>query len=234
MYTSAANTSAATWPRPSSTSVHATDSSRRKPRWSTSANIGTTTVDALLHFGFKSSVSIEPDRRNVRLLRMNLLINDLQDRATVVNSAASDFDGSLRLQRHDSNFGDSRVFAGATDGEAVDAFRIDTVLAQRDIDPRTVGLLWIDVQGHEAQVLRGASTLITAGVPVVLEYGMMDSDDLDELEALAAANYSHVVDVRKIAAYPDRADAIIDSSELRQLRDSFGLARQTDLLLVRK
>ena len=44
------------------------------------ANIGTTTIPALLSHGFETAVAIEPEPENVRVLRMNVLLNDLEDR----------------------------------------------------------------------------------------------------------------------------------------------------------
>jgi len=41
-----------------------------------------------------------------------------------------------------------------------------------------LGLVWLDVQGHEGEVLAGARTLLESRVPVVMEYssGMLDAD----------------------------------------------------------
>jgi len=200
------------------------------------ANIGTTTVDALRHFGFQNCLSIEPDSRNLSLLRMNILLNDLWERATIVHAAASDDDETtVTLVRDKSNFGDSRITSDtpAGDGETVATVRIDTVLAEHDIEPGQVGLLWIDVQGHEAHVLRGASALIRDGVPIVVEYGMADGRDLDDLEAMAREHYTHVLNVRTLATNPDSSAATLDSADLPQLRDRYGPGRYTDLLLVR-
>ena len=58
------------------------------------AHIGTSTISALAHHGFERAVSIEPDRDNLRLLRANLALNGLEERATVVPAAVSEFPGS--------------------------------------------------------------------------------------------------------------------------------------------
>lgn len=44
------------------------------------SNIGTSTIDALMHFGFSRAVCFEPDVKNRKLLRLNLLLNDLDGR----------------------------------------------------------------------------------------------------------------------------------------------------------
>lgn len=200
------------------------------------ANIGTTTVDALRQFGFRHAVSFEPDPRNVRLLRTNLLLNDLCDRATVVPAAASDTETVLTLVRHEANSGDSRVGTdpGASAGETVEAMRLDTALARHGVSPLEIGLLWIDVQGHEAYVLRGAPSVVAAGVPIVFEYGMLADTDLDDLEAMAKEHYTHIVDIRRLAANPNSTGAIFDSCDLPRLRDVYSTYDHTDLLLVRR
>ncbi|MGH9164511.1 MAG: hypothetical protein ACRDZW_03220, partial [Acidimicrobiales bacterium] len=53
------------------------------------ANIGTSTVDALLHFGFGRAVCVEPDAANLRLLRLNVTLNGLEDRVEILPLALS-------------------------------------------------------------------------------------------------------------------------------------------------
>ena len=57
------------------------------------ANIGTTTVSALLHGPFASAICFEPERQNLVDLRLNLLLNGLEDRATAIGVALSDQSG---------------------------------------------------------------------------------------------------------------------------------------------
>lgn len=123
------------------------------------ANIGTTCLPALT-IGFESAVAVEPEPRNVLLLRANAALNGLADRLRVVEAAASDEDGQVPLALHPTNSGGHRVKPG---GALVPAVRLDTLLA--DVD---VGLLWIDAQGHERAILDGAGELAQR-VPVIVE-----------------------------------------------------------------
>ncbi|HEX2149616.1 MAG TPA: FkbM family methyltransferase, partial [Actinomycetota bacterium] len=139
------------------------------------ANIGISTLDALLHFGFKEAVCFEPDSRNLRLLRLNLVYNDLDDRATVHRMALSDSDGEGVIERAGSNFGDSQLVAGdpqasGADRETVSTRRLDSLIEAGELDPTRIGLVWIDAQGHDPYVLAGALKVLEAGVPVVVEY----------------------------------------------------------------
>jgi FkbM family methyltransferase len=198
------------------------------------ANIGTTTIDALLHFGFARTISFEPDARNVRLLRMNLLLNDLQDRSAVHAAAVSDRDGELHLQQQDGNFGDSRVSTDATsDGQAVPCLRLDTLVGDGSIDLDALGLVWMDAQGHDPRVLAGASTITGAGIPIVVEYwpdGLGTGEELALLEDIVGSRYSRFVDLRELTA---GRPAIFDTSAVTMLRTRYGPAQHTDLLLLR-
>lgn len=197
------------------------------------ANIGTTTIDALLHFGFAKTISFEPDARNVRLLRMNLLLNDLQERSTVHAAAVSDRDGELHLQQQDGNFGDSRVSIDATGGQAVPCVRLDTLVADGSLDLDSLGLVWMDAQGHDPRVLAGASTITGAGIPIVVEYwpdGLGTGEERDLLEEIVRSRYTRFVDLRELTA---GREAIFDTADVTGLRERYGKAQHTDLLLLR-
>jgi FkbM family methyltransferase len=73
--------------------------------------------------------------------------------------ALSDADGEVRLETPEEfagNQGTARVTAGV--GTAVRAARLDTLLAGRE-----VGVMKVDVEGHELSVFRGAAESLAAG-----------------------------------------------------------------------
>ena len=83
------------------------------------ANIGTTTVNALGGLAMRRAACFEPLPANLALLRQNLLLNGLLDRAEVVASALSDREGSTRLPGGAAkNPSDSRVRVGGSAGAA--------------------------------------------------------------------------------------------------------------------
>ncbi|MEJ7784689.1 MAG: FkbM family methyltransferase [Solirubrobacteraceae bacterium] len=70
-----------------------------------------------------------------------------------------------------------RVGAGApafsTSSDAtvqVPSRRLDSLIEADSVDLDEIGLVWIDVQGHEGHVLAGASTLLAAQLPIVCDY----------------------------------------------------------------
>lgn len=202
------------------------------------ANIGISTLDALLHFGFEEAICLEPDSRNMRLLRMNLALNDLDDRVEVRRIAVSDVDGEGVIQRASANFGDTRLLNGdasSVDVETVTTRSIDSLVAEGLIDVARIGLLWIDVQGHDPFVLAGARSLIEADVPVVVEYwpeGMIASGSFDLFSSVVRELFTTVVDLRR------RCEGAADggrfpADQIDRLRDRYIGAEFTDLLLLR-
>ena len=149
-----------------------------RPGWflDVGANIGTETVSALMSGRFAHAIAIEPESRNNRLLRANLVINGLADRVTVYDVAASNASGPAVLRLSESNRGDHRVsptgapIDGHEAGEVVQTSRLDDLLRVGDVRPQDVALVWVDTQGYDGFVLDGARSLIEARIPFVIEF----------------------------------------------------------------
>jgi FkbM family methyltransferase len=174
------------------------------------ANIGAASVLALGRHGFKGALAVEPNSANVALLRANLAVNGLEGRCTVVTAAAGGAEGQAELELSPDNFGDHRVrHAGAGPGEfqeeqratsTVPVRRLDSLLESEGLTPADVGLLWVDVQGYEGQVLEGATALLRGRVPVVIEfwpYGLRRAEGLDFLCDLLDRHFDHFVDLHR-------------------------------------
>jgi FkbM family methyltransferase len=73
------------------------------------ANIGTETVPALLRHGFSAAVCVEPDPNNHRLLRSNLVLNAVDDKAVALQMGASDHCGASTLARVPQSGGNSYI-----------------------------------------------------------------------------------------------------------------------------
>ncbi|MEX0790163.1 MAG: FkbM family methyltransferase [Actinomycetota bacterium] len=206
------------------------------------ANIGISTLDALLHFGFEKAVCFEPDSRNFRILKMNLVLNDLDEKVSAHRMALSNCEGERLLQRTDGNSGDSQLVTptdaggpGGGDREMCEITRLDCYLDAHPGLLEQIGLLWIDAQGHDPLVLQGAERLMKRGTPVVVEYwpkGLRAHSALDLFETLAGDNYSSVVDLR-VLSDGNLAQATIPTSEIRSLRGYYLDEEFTDLLLLK-
>lgn len=171
------------------------------------ANIGYHTVQMLQRYGAGSIVAVEPNPDNCRLLEQNVLENGVADRVRLLPMALSDREGVVQLEISGSNSGDHRVRvadAPTTGPEAsrdtidVRAATFDSLVEAGDIDLDAVGLIWMDAQGHEGQILTGATRLLASGIPVMMEYwphGLRRAGGLDTLHELLAATYTHVIDL---------------------------------------
>ena len=159
------------------------------------ANIGTTTVAALRRHGFASAVAIEPSSETSRTLRLNVAVNDLDDRVQALPFAVGDVEGVAGLDMS-RDPGRHRLADATEAGAEVEVVTLDALVRRGVVDPARVGLLWIDVQGHEPQVLAGASALIGAAVPVVATIRAQAPWPPELIEQTTAA-YTHVVELRK-------------------------------------
>ncbi len=159
------------------------------------ANIGTATLCALKRFGAATTLALEPHPANFRLLRMNLIANDVDELVLPLQVAVSDDEGELELEVSSHNIGDHRVRTGTETGPGaireaerttirVPAITLDIAVERAQIDPAAIGLVWIDVQGHEPQVLLGADAVVGARVPILIEYWPYGLDRAGGLEAL--------------------------------------------------
>ncbi len=138
------------------------------------ANIGTVALPLVREGWFPAAVAVEPEPRNFRLLSDNIRLNRLGGRIQALNIALSDHEGTMKLQLSADNFGDNRIVVGEAEAgwETVDVpvRRLDDVLKDRGIAPKDVGLIWMDVQGHEYHVLKGAERLLSGDAPLLMEF----------------------------------------------------------------
>lgn len=162
------------------------------------ANIGTTCLRAVARYGFSRAIAVEPEPRNSRALRAAAALNDID--ITVVEAAAGAEPGQARLETH-SNSGGHHVGDFGTPVRLVPADSL--------ADPSEVGLVWIDVERFEREVLAGAPALLAAGVPLVIE-----------------VKRSH------IAAIRDQIAAVSLEREIADLRPTGGESKLTDILIL--
>jgi FkbM family methyltransferase len=172
------------------------------------ANIGTTTVPAIMDHRFARAVALEPEPQSLLTLRLNLLLNGLEERATALGAAVSNHSGTSKLVVNPHRGGESWI---ATDDDRLErrdedtgvvdvpTVTLDELAADGVFDPDDVGLLWIDAQAHEGHILEGASCLVERGVPVVFEWDPKALDQLGDrgkLQDAVAEHYTQFIDLR--------------------------------------
>ncbi len=137
------------------------------------ANIGTQLVYAMRLGPFGHAVAFEPEPGNAALLRMNVDANGLRERVSLVAQALGSRQGSAQLHLHPRNKGAHAIgTAPSMDGTqsvTVTVTRLDEALTALAVAPERIGLIWIDVEGAEFEVLKGLGGLL-GRAPLVIEY----------------------------------------------------------------
>ncbi len=175
------------------------------------ANIGTTAIPVVAKYGGLRVLAFEPEPLNCKLFKCNVILNGLEDRIQLREVVISDTEGFVELELSKTNHGDHRVRVdlGAQGGAdrfaesaretiRVAAITLDEALARDGLDPAEIGLVWIDAQGHEGQILAGAPRLLGHRVPLVIEYwpyGLRRSSGLGLLNEIISTSFRSVVDI---------------------------------------
>jgi FkbM family methyltransferase len=185
------------------------------------ANIGSATCLALIRYGAGEAWVFEPAPENV-----------------------TDHEGAVAFELSDKSCGDHRVrvehasndgppaLLGETQRRTVEvhARRLDSLVDESAIDLGSLGLAWIDVQGHEGHVLEGAAELLASGVPIVCEYwpyGLERAGGLERFHTLVAGSRSGFIDLATPGAM------VHPTARLSALRAHYPRVASTDLLLLR-
>lgn len=139
------------------------------------ANTGYYALLAALSARENCVLAFEPDRVVLARLETNIRLNELERRVFAHATALSDYTGLATLyvpsQEHgviDTSSSLEPTFANAhSELRQVDVTTLDGFLRQTDYSSAAVTLLKIDVEGHEAAVLRGAIETIRRWRPAI-------------------------------------------------------------------
>jgi FkbM family methyltransferase len=155
------------------------------------ANIGVISIGLLLAGEVKLALAIEPEPRNFQLLCRNVQQNGLSQQMVCLQLAAGDKVSAVTMELAPHDLGDHRIREVPTPDASelhresvrqiirVDSLPLPDILGFPEV--RALGLsapsfVWIDVQGYETYVFRGAMSLLEKGLPTVSEiwpYGIL-------------------------------------------------------------
>jgi len=197
--------------------------------------IGMSSTAFLLENLFEKAIAFEPSPGNYHLLEKNIINNHLEDRLIAHNIALSDCDARLDFELSEKNYGDHRIrVEGNTQPDAFNEAgrQVISIKACRfdDLDDRQLGaskdnieLIWMDIQGHEARFIKGASEFIRKhpAVPVIMEFwpyaikrsGVSKQEFIDIVSALFSGYFVSVggkfiyYAMSSIGAFFDEQDA---------------------------
>ena len=198
-------------------------------------NIGTVALPLVRDGWFESAIAVEPEPRNFKLLKDNIRLNGFGGKIQALNVALSDHEGTMRLQLSKDNFGDNRIVVGEAEPgwQTVDVpvRRLDNVIEDLGIAPAAVGLIWMDVQGHEYHVLKGAERLLSGDAPLLMEFwpfGLMKAQvDTGVYAAFLQSFFSRFHDLAEEGS-PSRP-----ITEFLRLFETYSGESVTDLLFVK-
>tara|TARA_B100001057_G_scaffold426925_1_gene451380 strand:+ start:1932 stop:2936 length:1005 start_codon:yes stop_codon:yes gene_type:complete len=141
------------------------------------ANIGVICIPTIKRALVQTACAVEPEIKNFELLKMNISLNNLQDKIKTYNYALSDKDDEvIEMEIAENNSGDHRIknkpqfnIHGEESRKTVkvNSKRFDTLFT--DVDPKK-DLVWIDTQGYEPVILSGSEKLIQSKTPIVVEF----------------------------------------------------------------
>ncbi|MFC4550040.1 MULTISPECIES: FkbM family methyltransferase [Halorussus] len=188
------------------------------------AFIGTHSLAFADYVGQEGTVyAFEPQKEYFELLRRNVELNNLTN-VEVFNEALSDQQGNLQIDdvevEENQNFGANELDGAiehATSSTSVEVSTLD------DLDLADCKLLKLDVEGAEADILRGGDETIRAHKPVVFAECNSVDKGWEVVEAMSDFGYD---------TFLYHADAYNPSNYKGNSKNFFGEAKETGILAV--
>lgn len=209
------------------------------------ANIGTTLLQAMATPHFDRGIAFEPMPENVTVLRCNISRNGLAEKVAVVNAALSNIAGHGDLWVSDRNSGKHRLKSPNALSETtaqegswhqraikIQLTTLDETLDRLGIDPSEIGLVWMDAEFHEGEVLEGGAKTFAITPAVVAEFYpfFLFKQSKMLFPQLARANFSHFIFVNgPFAGAKHRIDELTDLFERNKTNIDFA----ADILLLK-
>ena len=192
------------------------------------ANVGLYSALALSTPGFRGRVlAIEPHAESRAYLQKTIQANG--GAAQICDLAASDTPGTLTLYKNPENKGDNRLYPDALlrGEERIAADTLDNICRRYGIT--SAQFIKIDVQGAEAQVMRGAKELLAASTDCILmtefwPYGLArcGADGLAYLQLLQDSGFRLYELGRDLAPVND-ARALVERTQGRRYANLVGI-----------
>lgn len=136
------------------------------------ANIGTQSVYFALSPRVAKVIAIEPDPRNLALLRRNVADNGLAEKISVLPCAVGDFSGEADLYFVRGNNGQSSLLEPESGGVSarIAVKPLQSILDETGTPAAKIDFVWMDIEGAEPMALRSMTALLERRVPINLEF----------------------------------------------------------------
>jgi FkbM family methyltransferase len=181
--------------------------------WDIGANIGSICIPAVRRNYLEKAVAFEPEVELYKLLRANIILNEVDGRIATFRTALGRGHSKELLTMGDGNTGDYRILGSSFETDAMGEQsrrqqQIDVAPLDDFFDNFEVGktLLWLDVQGYEGFVLAGAEKILKSAPPLVTEfwpYAMRRLDSFEVFQEIVCSGiYKEFVDLSDPALEP--------------------------------
>jgi FkbM family methyltransferase len=149
------------------------------------ANVGNHSIYMANVPGCERVVAVEPNPRALRLLRLNLSLNDVENRVDVVPAAFSDSEAEFSMRTPSNNLGGTTIMKNARGNQPAEEVGVcQSLLGSNVLRGVGVSFIKIDVEAHEMEVLRGLREVIERARPDV--FIEVSRDDRSNIEAFFA------------------------------------------------
>lgn len=162
------------------------------------ANIGNHTLYYLKECSAKYIFCFEPIKETFQILGKNIEINNVNDRVSIYNVAVGASNGNVRVESYDvTNIGGTKVAldnSGSIEMRSIDSLNISN----------KIGLVKIDVEGFELNVLRGMKNVLLQNKPY-MTIEIRDKNFKDASLFLSSLGYKYI-EISKHMDYRDYND----------------------------
>lgn len=135
------------------------------------ANIGTICIPAVKRNIFPKAIAIEPEPFNFKLLKLNTILNNVDNKIEIHNIALSDIENEvLDFEYSEDNYGDHRLRKNKNKEKSIKSIQIKTQTLRKYLDIKSIDntLIWIDTQGFEPFILKGIQDILKKSSPKLL------------------------------------------------------------------
>ena len=169
------------------------------------ASLGNVIITSLTEKVFETGIAIEPSKEDFKILKSNVILNDLEDKIKLYNCAITNSTSKyVNFELDESDIGDQRVFYKKYSGLfgeqnrkiiEVKNFTLDNLFKDTNFSN---SLLWLNNQGSEAHVINGGKKILSKYKPPILfeysPYYMKNSDSHSMLINDIKDIYSEIYD----------------------------------------
>ncbi len=156
------------------------------------ANIGTFCIPPIKDNLLKKCIAIEPVEKINDILKMNIKLNELNNKIETYNYVISDKKNeNLRLNLNKNNYGDNKFKTIKKSETKFKTVKLDHFI--NSFDSKKL-LIKIDVQGFEHKVLMSGIKFINKKVPLIIEFdrNFLKGKNANKILRLFKKNYNYI------------------------------------------